>query len=119
MAEEKIPKLKVEESEKAEIFKEPKDKKQMFKKISNIALWILLLSWMTMCTVDFILSRQERETVFTFINQKVLYEDGHVLKRTGLGYRVNYYNRESYSGIDFGPFWLKDASKNIESETIE
>ena len=100
--------------EASEIFEEKGDKRSRTKRIVNITLWVILLTWMAICTIDFILVRTERDTIMTFINERIEYDDGYVLKRTGLGYRVYQYNRESYRGIDFGPFWLANASEQTE-----
>ena len=29
---------------------------------------------------------------------------------TGLGYKIYHYERDSYKGIEYGPFWSKDRS---------
>ena len=100
---------KVKKEETNEIFEEKVDKKSLRAKIVNITMWVILLTWMAICTVDFILVQLERETIFTFSNQKIEYDDGgYVLQRTGLGYRAMYYNCTDYRGLDFGPFWLKN-----------
>jgi len=116
MAKEKKIKTK---KENTEIFEEGKDKKTLTQRIINITLWVILLAWMAICTTDFILVQLEKKTIFTFSNQRIDYEDGHVLKRTGLGYRVFYYNRDSYKGLDFGPFWLANASEKNDEDNAE
>jgi len=99
-----------------EIFDEKQDKRTLTQRIVNITLWVVLLTWMAICTIDFILVRTERNTIMTFSNQRIEYDDGYVLRRTGLGYRVYYYHRDSYRGIDFGPFWLANASEKADKE---
>ena len=84
--------------------------KSLFQKILNIVLWIVLFAWMGLCIIDYIVVQSKNDPVFCLKKEVNQYDDGTVKSCLGLGYKVYQYNRDSYSGIEFGPFWIKDRS---------
>ena len=100
-----------EENEMAQDFKEEKkDKKNIFIKILDILLWIILIGWMAIVFMDYYRVTNEKEPKFCIKEETIQYEDGTVESCTGLGYIVYEYNRDSFDAIEFGPFWAKDRS---------
>lgn len=100
-----------EENEMAQDFKEEKkDKKNIFIKILDILLWIILIGWMAIVFMDYYRVTNEKEPKFCIKEETIQYEDGTVESCTGLGYKVYEYNRDSFDAIEFGPFWAKDRS---------
>ena len=100
-----------EENEMAQDFKdEKKDKKNIFIKILDILLWIILIGWMAIVFMDYYRVTNEKEPKFCIKEETIQYEDGTVESCTGLGYKVYEYNRDSFDAIEFGPFWAKDRS---------
>ena len=100
-----------EENEMAQDFKdEKKDKKNIFIKILDILLWIILIGWMAIVFMDYYRVTNEKEPKFCIKQETIQYEDGTVESCTGLGYKVYEYNRDSFDAIEFGPFWAKDRS---------
>ena len=97
---------KVEE----ESFDEKKDKKSTFQRVMNIILWIVLFIWMGICLIDFFNAHNENDPIFCLSKETVKYDDGQVRICTGLGYKVFNYERASYKGIEYGPFWSSDRS---------
>ena len=93
-----------------EFFDEKKDKKSTFQRVMNIILWVVLFIWMGICLVDFFRTRTENEPIFCLSKETVKYDDGQVRICTGLGYKVFHYERASYKGIEYGPFWSSDRS---------
>ena len=96
--------------------KEDKKEKEFFEektlssKIINVVLWVIVFVWMGICLVDYFRTRQNEKPFFTFAKHEEKYSDGIVTRYTGLGYRIHIYERESYMGADYGPFWSKDKS---------
>ena len=117
MAEKKNPKKKKETSVK-EFFADdvPMKERSMSARVINVILWFVLFVWMGLCIVDYFRARQETYPIFTFNKKTIPYSDGQVVRFTGLGYRVYYYERDSYKGVDFGPFWSKDQSANQKTK---
>lgn len=109
-AENKVKDIEIKEDETlAQDFKEEKENK-VFTKVLNIVLWIILFVWMGMCLYDFYTVKAEKKPVFCIKEETIQYEDGTVISCLGPGYKVYRYNRDSYKGIEFGPFWAKDRS---------
>lgn len=108
--------VKVDEDVEFLSEKEAKDsyKKSVVSKIVNIVLWVVLLGWMGICLVDFYNVHQEKDPKFCISRETIKYDDGTVESCLGLGYKVYHYNRESFYGIEFGPFWSKDRSAEQE-----
>ena len=100
----------VNNSDREKEEKKEKEGKSLFSKIMNIVLWILLLGWMGICLFDFYNVTNEKEPKFCIKKETTEYEDGTVDSCLGLGYKVYNYNRDSYTAIEFGPFWAKDRS---------
>lgn len=103
--------------EKEEFFEEEKGKKKkekneksLFSRIMNVILWIILFAWMIIVVIDFVHVRNEEEPQFCWGEKVTKYDDGTVTERTGLGYKVISYNRESLKAIEFGPFWISDRT---------
>lgn len=99
--------------EKEIINEKPKKKKSVLLRIFNIFLWVLLLVWLLLVMLDFINIKSNKEPKYCWLNNKTTeYSDGTVTECSGLGYKVIKYNRASYNAIEFGPFWIKDRTKN-------
>lgn len=105
-------------NEEKEITKEVKEerkpkKKSVVLRIINIALWVLLLAWMALVILDFINIKNNKDPKYCWFNNKTTeYSDGSVTECSGIGYKVIKYNRASYNAIEFGPFWIKDRTKD-------
>ena len=99
---------KIEKDE--DFLDEKKDKKSTFNRVMNIILWIVLFVWMGICLVDFFLTKTDHEPIFCLSKDTTEYSDGQVRSCTGLGYKIYHYERDSYKGIEYGPFWSKDRS---------
>ena len=121
----KVEKIDKKEVEKEENFldekaskKEKKNKgeKSTFSKVMNIVLWVILLAWMAICLYDFYKVHNEKDPFFCIDKGVTEYEDGNVKWCLGLGYKVYDYNRDSFSAIEFGPFWSKDRSVKEENK---
>lgn len=108
--EEIIKEEKTEEELKEEFFEGEKIKDSIFKKIINILLWLILFAWIAVCLIDFYKTHQGEKPMFTFKKEVTKYDDGEVEIYTGAGYKVFKYKRKCFDGIEFGPFWTKDAS---------
>lgn len=98
----------VETTEKKE--KPEKKKKNIIVRIFDIILWIVLFGWMTLCIVDYFNVANEREPQFCIKKETITYDDGTVDVCRGAGYVAYHYQRDSYTGYEFGPFWTKDRS---------
>ncbi len=85
-----------------------KDRKELFNKIMNIVLWVVLIAWMGICSIDFIRTKMDKAPIFTFKKSTSKYDDGTVDGYLGLGYRIYKYNRTSLSGMEYGPFWIAE-----------
>lgn len=79
-------------------------------RIFNIILWILLIVWIAICLIDFIRVKGNQDPRFCINKKTVTYSDGKVESCMGLGYKVYRYERDSFSGLEFGPFWSKDRT---------
>lgn len=90
--------------------------KRVLIKIFDILLWIILIGWMAIVLHDYIKVTNEKDPKFCLKEETIQYEDGTVKSCTGLGYKSYEYNRESYKGIEFGPFWAKDRSEKKASK---
>ena len=93
-----------------------KDKKLLLNKIITIILWLLIALWITFCIIDFVKTENHKKPIFCINEKTIEYKDGIVYSCTGLGYKIYHYNRASFTGIEYGPFWLKDRSNNMEDE---
>ena len=100
--------------EKEEFFNEKKSKKSLFNRIMNVVLWVVLFVWMGICLVDFFLTVNDKAPKMCLKQERITYSDGYVDKCTGLGYKVFNYRRASFSGNQYGPFWIKDRSAKVE-----
>ena len=89
-----------------------KTKKNIFIKVFDIILWVVLIAWMIIVVIDYIKVVTKKEPIFCINRKEIKYEDGTVNSCTGLGYKVHKYNRESYQAIEFGPFWIKVKNNN-------
>lgn len=106
-------------NEEKEIVKEevkeerkPKKKSVVFK-IINIVLWLLLIVWMSLVLLDFVNIKNNKDPKYCWFNKRVTeYSDGSVTECSGIGYKVIKYERSSYNAIEFGPFWIKDRTKD-------
>ena len=89
-------------------------KKNVFVKILDIILWIVLISWMLIVVIDYVRTINSKEPLFCIKKDVIEYEDGVVNSCTGLGYKAYEYNRESYQAIEFGPFWIKVRNDDVK-----
>lgn len=96
--------------------KEKKKKKSIIIRILDLLLWVVLLGWMAICFYDYYNVSNEKEPKFCLKEETTQYYDGTVDSCLGPGYKVYYYNRESYQGYQFGPFWIKDKTADLEEE---
>ncbi len=111
--EEENKKLKAELKKKEE--KEAKEeRKERFNKIMNVILWIILIVWMCICLTDFFLVQKQKDPIFCIKRGTTKYDDGNVKWCLGPGYKTYDYNRSSFNGVQYGPFWIKDASNKTE-----
>lgn len=111
---EKAPVVKAEEKVEEVVLETKKDEEEesMFHKVMNYSLWIILIAWMIICLVDFFRTQNIKKPIFTFAKTETKYEDGKVTCYKGILYKVYFYERDSFNGVEYGPFWIKDASKN-------
>ena len=65
--------------------------------------------------MDFYKTHKEEEPMFCIEKGTTKYDDGTVDWCLGAGYKIYHYKRNSFTGIEYGPFWLKDRS-NEESD---
>lgn len=103
-----------EEELKSQFFDAKEDKESIFLKVLSIVLWTAVFVWIAICLIDFYRTQKREEPLFTFKNDVIEYDDGHVDSYLGLGYRIYNYKRKCFDGFEFGPFWTKD--KSIEAE---
>ncbi len=115
--------MEEDEKLKEEFFEEKKPKKKkskkeesMFQKVMNIILWIVLIVWMLVCIIDFIKTQRVEKPIFCLKEETTKYEDGSVYSCTGLGYKIYHYDRTILNGVEYGPFWSKDRSKELDEE---
>ena len=106
---------KTEKELKEEFFEEEEEKESTFNKVMNVILWIVLIVWMAICLVDFFRTHQVKKPIFTFKHETTKYEDGSVDNYLGLGYRIYFYNRKCFNGVEYSPFWTKDRSLKSEA----
>lgn len=78
----------------------------MIKKIFNILILILFISWIYIIFSDLSRVKNDEKAKFCIKNTIYDYVDGSVEECTGLGYKVYYYDRPSVNvKTEFGPFW--------------
>lgn len=111
LEEKKIAEDKKEAS--SEFVEEESKAKEIFIKILNIVLWIVLFAWMAICLIDFFNVRNEKDPMFCISKDTIEYEDGNVDVCVGPGYKVFKYERDSYKGIEFTHLFAKDRSADI------
>jgi hypothetical protein len=85
-------------------------KESPFRKALNLFVWIVIFAWVGACLVDYFNVSNKEKPVFCINKKTIKYKDGNVEECTGLGYKVFIYNRDSFIGYEFGPFWLEDRS---------
>lgn len=108
-----MKKVKEKEIKKLqEDFLDEKDKPSLLVKLFDIFLWVVLFAWMGICIFDFYNVSNNKQAMFCLKTETVNYDDGSVTSCLGAGYKAYYYNRSSYTGKQFGPFWIKDKSLN-------
>ena len=86
----------------------------LVQKVMNTIIWVILLGWISICVTDFIRTQNLEKPMFCIKEETVQYNDGDVYICTGLGYKVFHYNRASFTGVEYGPFWSKDRSAESE-----
>lgn len=83
----------------------------MIKKIISLIFTIIVVGWIAIIALD-ALNSTKGEPKFCLSKETKNYEDGTVEICHGLGYKVYIYDRNDYKGIEFGPFWIKEKTKN-------
>ncbi len=84
--------------------------KSLFSKIIGILLWIVLLLFLVAIGWDYVNFKMNKEPMFCIKKETTKYDDGTVDICTGVGYKVFKYDRESFRGREFGPFWKQDRT---------
>lgn len=84
--------------------------RSLFRKILNIVVWLIVFVVLSICILDFIRVKMDKDPKFCIKNTTVKYEDGNVKCCFGLGYKVYNYNRKSYRKVEYVPIWSKDKS---------
>jgi len=115
---EEKPEVKEEKKAKEEFYEDEEEKKEksLFSRVINVILWIVLFVWMGICLVDFFKTRALSEPIFCLSKETTEYSDGKVYSCTGLGYKIYHYDRKSFKGYEYGPFWAKDRSAEQKVE---
>lgn len=105
---------KVEEREMSQEFKEEKPKKnkglKIVSKIINLILTLAVLGWAGMMLYDYFQVSNEKEPKFCLEENVIEHNDGVTKECKGIGYKIYRYDRESFKGLDFGPFWIKERT---------
>lgn len=99
------------EEEKKEVVEnteiEKKKKPCLFIRIINIILWLALFGWMSICIIDYFNVVNENEAQFCLEKETIEYDDGNVYVCRGFGYVAYHYDRKSFKGYEFAPFWTE------------
>lgn len=82
--------------------------KEIIRGILSIILPIIVFGWVVIVLIDYYNASKNKDPNFCISKETKEYSDGYVNICTGLGYKVYRYNRESYTAIEFGPFWLEE-----------
>ena len=105
---------KVEEKAMSEEFQEnPSKVKTGFRIVSkmfNIVITLVVIIWAGILLYDYFQVSNEKEPKFCIEKSLVKYDDGVTKICKGIGYKIYKYERESFSGLDFGPFWIKERT---------
>lgn len=111
MSKEEKKEMKEMEQEFLDEKPEKKKGKGIIARIFDLVLWVVLFAWIGICVYDFYNVSNDKEAKFCLKTEEKTYEDGIVKSCTGLGYKAYYYDRKSYKGKEFGPFWIKPRSE--------
>lgn len=83
-------------------------------KLFKILLFLDIMYLVTLCGYlsyrDYTNIDNERKAQFCFINIITDYTDGNVETCVGAGYKVYYYNRECFRGMEFNTIFSKDRT---------
>ena len=105
----------MEEEKKEEVVetteKKEKKKKSIIVRIFDVIWWIILIGWIGICIIDYVNVVNEKEPQFCIKKETINYDDGTVDVCKGAGYVTYHYQRKSYTGYEFGPFWTKNRSE--------
>ena len=88
-------------------FLDEKKGKNTLLKLFDIVLWLVMLSWGSICLYDYYNISNNNNAKFCIKTQTETYQDGTVTTCTGLGYKAYYYDLINQKGKEFGPFWIK------------
>lgn len=103
-----------EEKQMSEEFTEKTSKtKTTFKiisKIFNLVLTLVIIAWAGMMLYDYFQVSNEKDPKFCLEENIIEHEDGSTKECKGIGYKIYRYDRESFKGLDFGPFWIKERT---------
>ena len=90
-------------------------KKGPFKKMIGMTIWLVVFIWAALIIIDFLNLSNDRDLSFCIERGINEYSDGSVEWCMGPGYKVYKYDRECFSGAEFGPFWNEDRSLTQEA----
>ena len=104
--------------EDEELFDDKREKKQLVKsseksafgRIMNVFIFIVFFAWLGICLMDYYRTYKEEQPMFCIKEGTTKYDDGTVDWCLGAGYKIYHYNRENFTGIEYGPFWSEDRS---------
>lgn len=82
--------------------------KEIIRRIFAVILPVIFFGWVIIVLIDYYNASKNEDPNFCISKETKEYADGSVNVCTGLGYKVYRYNRESYTAIEFGPFWLEE-----------
>ncbi len=77
--------------------------------VLKVLMILLIIAWITIIFVDFFRTKSEKNPMFCISEKTIKYNDGETYECVGLGYKMYRYNR-ACSGIQFGPFFMKELT---------
>lgn len=78
------------------------------RKFINIALWVVVIAWVSIVGYDYYRSVKELRPKFCITEKTINYSDGTVYQCIGPGYKYYAYNRATFKGSKFGGFWINE-----------
>lgn len=83
--------------------------KRIIENIVKVLIILLVIAWIVIIFIDFFRAKSEKNPMFCISENIREYDDGETYECIGLGYKMYRYNRRC-SGIQFGPFFLKELT---------
>ena len=106
--------IKVEKKAMSEEFQDKPSKVKLgFRIVSktfNIVITLVVIAWAGILLYDYFQVSNEKEPKFCLEENIIEYDDGITKECKGIGYKIYKYERESFNGLDFGPFWIKERT---------